>query len=150
MIDWLVKRLSPVKDKAARWVHLGEAIQEFWEEYFDPKLEELRGLRSIYTANEDGLKKLIAELGEFFEDTDKPIAVAWRKLELKFKDREFILTSSFSRKFKGLPVDWEPLYAPKALPYGTEFRPMHLIEGPGELVFNISWYSRRKHRRYKR
>ena len=128
MIDWLVKRLSPVKDKAARWVHLGEAIQEFWEEYFDPKLEELRGLRSIYTANEDGLKKLIAELGEFFEDTDRPIAVAWRKMELKFKDREFILTSSFSRKFKGLPVDWEPLYAPKGSSYGTEFVPEGLVD----------------------
>ena len=49
MIDWLKKRLSPIKNNADRWTQLAEAIQEFWEGYFDPEMEEVANLEVLKT-----------------------------------------------------------------------------------------------------
>ena len=127
MIDWLKKRLSPVKRDTPRWMQLAEAMQEFWEENFDPDLDRMKRAKSIYTADPVDLQREIGELGDFFQALPKAedlaIAVAWRKLELLFKDTEFIITSTFSRKFLGLDVVWMPLWAKKTDAYGDAFYP---------------------------
>jgi len=125
MIDWLKKRLSPIKDRTPRWVQLAEAIQEYWGELFDPELKKAKNLRSIYTADKDGALRILRELGWYYEvdlDQDnRPLAVAHRKVELLLKDTEIPLLSTIRRACPGIEIEWKPLYARMGKKYGTEF-----------------------------
>ncbi len=98
--DWLKKRLTPRKRLEDRWTSLAECIQALWEEYFDPSLQRLENLRSYFRAHDDDLAKSSGKWATIFaadmpRTKDKPIAVAWRKLELEYKDLELILSSVF-------------------------------------------------------
>lgn len=113
MIDWLKKRLSPVKKDSSRWKELAEAIQEFWAENFDPDYDVLAGLRSIYTADATNQRRIVAEMGHYFEDgisdENLPVSVAMRKMELHQKETNVPLVRSMSRI--GFVAEWAPLYA---------------------------------------
>ena len=129
MKDWLVKRLTPQKVTEERWISLSRVLQELWEFFFDPALSRLERLRSYYQADEADLDRKLREMGDYFQADfsrfeDKPIAVSWRNLELKYKDLELILTSTFRRHYKNLPVEWYPLFAPVDRPYGSLFLPL--------------------------
>lgn len=133
MLDWLVKRLSPVKDAEERWVDFATALQTYWEGQFDPSGKRLIDLRSVYTSSDADLRRRIREYGDYFaydmpRIDDRPIAVAWRKRELQFKDTEEIVSSTFRRHYSDLPVSWIPLYAPRNKAYGTEFVDGETIE----------------------
>jgi len=101
MLDWLVKRLTPAKRGVARWTELGAAIQTFWETGFDPELEKIRRMNSIYTADADGQRRIVADLGDYFEpdqaEVSIPISVAMRKLELAMKDTDYPIRSAIQR-----------------------------------------------------
>lgn len=132
MKDWLIKRLTPRKKQEERWTGLAEGLQKVWEEEFDPYLSRLENLRSYFLADDADLAAKLREMGDYFTaDTpcakDKPITVAWRRLELEYKDLELILMSVFRRHYSDLPVDWFPLFAPIAQVYGVSFTP---AEGP--------------------
>lgn len=127
MINWLQKRLSGSQKKSERYVKLAEALEQYWEENFDPLFQDMVNSRSIYTASEEDLAKKIAELGDRFTADyptgyDKPLALAWRRNEIKRKNTSFLLTNSFRRNFENLEVRWAPLWAAKNLPYGSEFK----------------------------
>lgn len=127
MKDWLKKRLTPKKQQEDRWISLAESIQTQWEEEFDPSLTRLENLRSYFRAHDDDLAKKLREMGDYFaadmpRAEDKPIAVAWRRLELEYKDLELILSSVFRRHYADLPVTWFPLFAPIDKVYGTQFQ----------------------------
>ena len=90
MKDWLVKRLTPQKATEERWISLSRVLQELWEFFFDPALSRLERLRSYYQADEADLDRKLREMGDYFQADfsrfeDKPIAVSWRNLELKYK-----------------------------------------------------------------
>lgn len=123
MIDWLKKRLSPVKKDSPRWKELAEAIQDFWAESFDPDYDVLAGLRSIYTADVANQRRIAVEMGHYFEDgiadENIPISVAVRKMELHQKETNVPLERSMSRL--GFAAEWAPLYAPRGEVYGTAF-----------------------------
>lgn len=143
MEDWLKRRLSPYKDSEPRWIAIAELLQAFWEENFDPKFQSLSDMRSIYTASQEDLKRRIRELGEYFQpdfptEFDQPLAVAWRRAEIQRKDVVFILKSTFRRNFSGLDVEWVPLYAPKAEPYGSVFKTPRRIVGEESNYFLTS------------
>lgn len=126
MSDWLLDRLTPAKSKEARWTELALLMQNIWEQSFDPEYSRVERLRSFYQADDADLCAKIREMGDYFSfdlptQEDKPVAVAWRRLELEYKDMELILNSVFRRHFGHFPVEWYPLFAPVDLPYGTEF-----------------------------
>ena len=132
MQDWLVKRLTPRKQKEARWLGLAESTQKIWEQDFDPSLARLEALRSYFRADDADLALKLREMGDYFaadmpQAIDRPIAVAWRRLELEYKDLELIITSVFRRHYSDLPVAWFPLFAPLDEEYGTSFTP---ADGP--------------------
>lgn len=133
MLDWLQKRLTPVKAGDERWTQLAAALEVLWREKFDPKLSDLESLRSVYTASSDDLQRKLREYGDYFAVDmprleDRPVGVAWRKLELEYKDIEAILYSVFRRHYSDLSVGWLPLYAAKYLPYGSLIIPGDSIE----------------------
>lgn len=133
MKDWFVKRLTPRKAQEPRWADFASALQGTWETYFDPELSRLERLRSYYQADDRDLGKMLLEMGDTFSDDgivkpeDKPIAVAWRRLELEYKDLERILSSVFRRHFGNLPTAWFPIFAPIDETYGMVFTP---AQGP--------------------
>lgn len=126
MKDWLIKRLTPRKRQENRWTGLAEGLQQVWEEDFDPALARLENLRSYFLADDADLALKLREMGDYFaadmpRPQDRPIAVAWRRLELEYKDLELILYSVFRRHYSDLPVSWFPIFAPLTVPYGYTF-----------------------------
>lgn len=126
MSDWLKIRLSPTKDKTDRWTGLASAIQQYWEENFDPIHIDLINLRSIYTMSQPDLALKMREKGDYFSpdwpsEYDQPLAVAWREGEMLRKSTEYIITSTFRRNFKNMGVKWKSLYALKTSTYGESF-----------------------------
>lgn len=131
-MDWLRQRLTPKKGEESRWTELAFALSAIWEEFYDPLLSRLERLRSCYLADDEDLIKKIREIGDYFsyetpEKKDRPVALAWRRLELDYKELEHILTSVFRRNYRNLPVLWFPIFAPLDKPYGVD---MKVAEGP--------------------
>lgn len=126
MINWLFQRLTPAKRTESRWAELASTLESIWEEFIDPRISRVERLRSSYLADSDDLARKLREMGDYFSydmprEEDKPIALAWRRLELQYKDLELILSSVFRRNYQQLPVVWFPLFAPKDAPYGSYF-----------------------------
>jgi len=125
MDNWLKSRLSPVKSETDRWTELAGAIQQFWEENFDPDYARLAGLRSIFTAAAADQVRILEELGRYYDvdiQTDNiPIAVIQRRLELFQKDTLVPLEASLRRACPGINVKWRPEYARRGDVYGRMF-----------------------------
>lgn len=126
MEKWLSQRLTPAKAKESRWLELATVLEQLWEEFFDPDLSRLERLRSSYLADDSDLAKKIRQMGDYFsfempKEADRPIALAWRRLEIEYKDMELILRSVFRRHFGDFPVAWYPIFAPTHAPYGEGF-----------------------------
>jgi hypothetical protein len=121
--SWLKKRLTPIKRETTRWAELAEAIEEYFQSYFDPHYDNLIKARSIYTAETSDQLTIIKGLGGYFEDDmpaeNLPILVAQRKLELMKKETDAPLRSAIRRL--GIPVCWEPLYMVPNGIYGEYF-----------------------------
>ena len=129
---WLYRRLTPAKSGEARWSEFATVMERVWEEFFDPRLSRLERMRSSYLADDQDLVRKIRQMGDYFSfelpnEADRPIALAWRRLELEYKDTELILRSVFRRHFGNMAVNWFPLFAPLDKPYGSEFE---AAEGP--------------------
>lgn len=107
-------------------------MERVWEEFFDPRLSRLERMRSSYLADDQDLVRKIRQMGDYFSfelpnEAERPIALAWRRLELEYKDTELILRSVFRRHFGHMAVNWFPIFAPLDKPYGSEFE---AAEGP--------------------
>jgi len=125
MADWLKNRLTPAKQEVSQWQHLAEAIEQFWEENFDPEFNKAKNLRSLYTADEEGLQRILSELGGYYEwnlpEDNIPLAIAWRKIELLQKDSLVPILSALERLMPDVKFEWKVLYAKTGEPYGTDF-----------------------------
>ncbi len=149
MSDWLKKRLSPVKDSSDRWVELSEALQEYWEEGFDPDIKKLRNAISVFTADEDLLEMRIDELGDYFrystgDKEDWPLQILWRRLELEDKESNAIIQRVLRRKFSGLDIEWHPLYASVNVAYGEDLKTKNDIAAYGVNIDDYFLTSRGK------
>jgi hypothetical protein len=144
MINWLKKRLSPVKKDSSRWKELAEAIQEFWAENFDPDYDVIANLRSIYTADSTNQKKLLVEIGPYFEDgiaeENIPVSTAMRKMELHQKETDIPLVRAMVRL--GVVAEWKPLYVLPDADYGDAFYTNDQVAVLGESVDNCLLTSR--------
>lgn len=136
---WLTDRLSPPKAREARWIELSTVLEHIWEEFFDPDMSRLERLRSPYSADDSDLIKKLREMGDYFSFDmpkleNRAISIAWRKLELEYKDMELIVISIFRRHYNNLPVHWLPLYAPLDAPYGSGFEIAPIFDAPAKNV----------------
>ncbi|MCX4030375.1 hypothetical protein H0A36_27625 [Endozoicomonas sp. SM1973] len=123
MQHWLVNRLTASKQTSERWVQLAMSLELFWDQQFTPAIERVENSRSIFTASPKDLEKALADMGSFFDvfmpiaETNKPLAIAWRRDELHYKDTSLPVQSILARNFSGLNTRWEPLYAKDAESY---------------------------------
>lgn len=120
----MLNRLTPYKQNEQRWADLATAIEEFWDTYHQPHLQRVEGLRSIFQAAPDDIERMLDESGIQFEvavpivESNRAFAYAWRSYEIHRKDHSESLSSVLTRDFSGLEVRWEPLFAPRDMPYG--------------------------------
>ena len=148
MDNWLKNRLSPVKIETPSWQQLAESIEQYWEENFDPAFEHTANLKSVYTADEEGIQKIIHELGSYYEDdlaTDNiPLSVAQRKYELCLKGATDPL--NYTLKRLGIDAYWAQLYARTEDDYGDEFyldwemdpEKNHFLTSRGKVCVNLA------------
>lgn len=126
MDKWLQSRLTPAKQQNARWLGFAQVLEKIWESDYLPYLDRYQRMKSSFQADDQDLAKLIAQMGDYFsydtpQEESRAIALAWRRLELEYKDLELILSMALRRHFGSLEIEWIPLYAPKDKPYGTEY-----------------------------
>lgn len=121
----LIKSLQ----KTQAWTELASALESLNAQVLEPSLDRLKGMTSVFTMHKDDLQVLFNELGSYFaigksEEEDIPLLLQQRRDEIHYKGYEYPLKKTFEREFLGIPMNWEPLYAPKdlvAFPYGSKF-----------------------------
>jgi hypothetical protein len=125
MIDWLKLRLPPMKLKTESWIQLSEAVQEYWEENFDPLIDKLKSLRSIYSAGTNDRLLMISDMGPFEEyvlTENVPIVYSTKQMDFLKKDCERLILNTIRRAFpNSRTFTWAPLYANVLEVYGTAF-----------------------------
>ena len=147
---WLSNRLTPIKRDSDRWRELCEAVEEFWDEYFEPEITEIENARSIFTSSDAEIDIRLSEMGTQFEvglpltKADKAMAFAQRRNEIHRKGWQSTLDEVLSRDFKGAVVKWLPLYAKKIDPYGTQFYAVHELAPLGIDMSEVFLTSRGK------
>lgn len=126
-MGWLVDRLTPYKQSQPRWHDLAVALETYWDTYQTPAVERIEQMRSVFTANNEDLEMLLREAGVQFEVAipvvrdNLAFAYSWRAYEIHRKDRQETIEQILKRDYSGVFVRWEPLFAPKHLPYGEMF-----------------------------
>lgn len=147
---WLRNRLTQAKQSSELWTELADAIQNIVEYHAIPLVERLRNLSSAFTMEPVDIDKKISELGRFFtiravNDELKPIVLTQRLDEIHLKDTQYPVVNTLWREFRGLPVTWQPLYAPidqKKYPYGTLLLTKESAEAAGGRYGNMFLTSR--------
>lgn len=127
MSNWLTKQLTSAKQDSGMWSGLAEILQGVVSTYVDPYLTRLSNRKSIFTMAEEDLDTRVSELGSFFtirssDASSVPMLLLQRMDEIHFKGSLRPVTQTFYREFNGVPITWQPLYAPvntDSYPYGT-------------------------------
>lgn len=127
-MSWLQSRLTPAKAENPRWKGFAKALEEIWDDSFIPYLSRYQRLRSSFEADDADLAKQIAQMGDYFsyefpKPQDRAISLAWRRLELEYKDLELILSMALRRHFGSIQIDWFPEYNPIDKAYGEGLIP---------------------------
>lgn len=115
--SWFKSRLTPAKQNSVLWSPLATMMQSLFASFVDPSLERVSNKKSIFTMADEDLDTKIAELGKFFtirtsNASSKPMLLQQRLDELHFKGTDRPITQTFYREFDGIPITWQPLYAP--------------------------------------
>lgn len=122
------KLVTSLKESTA-WTEFAAALQDLNEQALEPTLVRLKGMTSVFTMHVDDLQVRFDELGAVFsvgetEAEDIPLLLQQRTDEMHYKGYEYPLLKTFEREFLGVPLSWQPLYAPKdqqAYPYGSKY-----------------------------
>ena len=107
-------------------------------------------MKSVFTMASGDLDTKIAELGEFFtirasDASSKPILLQQRLDEIHYKGTERPITQTFYREFGGVPITWQPLYAPidtETYPYGTRLISADILDSVGDAYGELFLTSR--------
>lgn len=127
MSNWLTNQLTSAKQDSGMWAGLADILQSVVTSHVDPMLDRVRNRKSIFTMNAEDLDTRVAELGSFFtirssDASSVPMLLLQRLDEIHFKGSLRPITQTFYREFNGIPITWQPLYAPVDIatyPYGT-------------------------------
>lgn len=141
MINWLKNRLSPNKNKSERWLELSEALEQTWEDQFSVPFDAVATLRSIYTADEAGQRRKLAEYGKRYEKYLDPqnlaVTLALRKMEMLQKDTALPTELLILRVLGSKAINpIKPLYALSEDNYGQSF---YTLEQLAEMGISVEY-----------
>jgi len=150
MSNWLAKQLTSAKQDSGMWSGLAEILQGVVGTYVDPYLTRLSNRKSIFTMAEEDLGTRVSELGSFFtirssDASSVPMLLLQRMDEIHFKGSLRPVTQTFYREFNGVPITWQPLYAPvdtDTYPYGTVLVTEQTLDSVGDNYGNMFMTSR--------
>jgi hypothetical protein len=125
--NWFRDMLTPAKQGSHLWQGFTDTLQQLWNELVDPLLTRISNRKSFFTMDSEDMDTRISEYGRFFviaeqDKSKRPMLLAQRLDEIHFKGTYRPIEQTFWREFGGMPVTWEPLYAPvdqDKYPYGS-------------------------------
>jgi hypothetical protein len=126
--NWILKRLSTVKQNSESWSQLAGGLQSTINEVIEPVIAKFTSMRSLFTATDEDLTLIENDLGAFFRvdrslsGKDKAVSLMAKQDDINYKSTLKPMKDKFKREFKGLAVEWSPLYAHVTIaenPYGT-------------------------------
>lgn len=150
MSDWLKKQLTDNKKSSGMWNGLAEILQKIFSQHVDPVLARISARRSIFTMAEEDIETRVNELGSFFtirssDASSVPMLLMQRLDEVHFKGTTRPITQTFYREFNGIPISWQPLYAPANVsryPYGSILVSAETLEKFGDAYGEMFMTSR--------
>ncbi|RAU45272.1 phage tail protein [Pseudocitrobacter sp. RIT415] len=136
---WFRNQLTPSKRLSEMYSSLADIIQDIFEVAVEPILSRISARKSFFTMADEDLDTRIAEMGKFFtirvsDASSKPMLLQQRLDEIHFKGTSQPITQTFYREFNGIPITWQPLYAPVDLekyPYCTQLIAENNLESIG-------------------
>ncbi|MBU2968795.1 hypothetical protein KO527_05455 [Pseudoalteromonas sp. C2R02] len=126
--NWIIKRLSKIKQQSDGWSQLSIAMQSTIDTLAEPLINRMKGMQSLFTADDVDINIVEKELGDFFKVSgdlagkDKALALLVKRDDINHKETLKPVKDMFLREFSGLKIEWEALYANGDLltyPYGT-------------------------------
>ena len=147
---WLKRRLTPAKQASEMYSSLADIIQELFEQVVEPILTRSSNRKSFFTMDDEDLDIKIQELGQFFtirtsDSSSKPMLLQQRLDEIHFKGTSRPITQTFYREFNGIPITWQPQFAPvdtDTYPYGTQLIAENNLESVGDAFGELFLTSR--------
>ncbi|HHA1396847.1 TPA: phage tail protein [Enterobacter hormaechei subsp. xiangfangensis] len=147
---WFKSRLTPSKQNSVMQFGLADIVESLFIAVVEPYLTRISNRKSFFTMDNDDLDTRINEMGQFFtirssDASSKPMLLQQRLDEIHFKGTSRPITQTFYREFNGVPITWQPLYAPldiEKYPYGTVLIAENNIESVGN-NFGELWMTSR-------
>jgi hypothetical protein len=137
---WFKGRLTSSKQDSAMQKGLADIVQSLVESVVEPLLTRITNRKSFFTMYDVDLDTRIEEMGQFFtirssDASSKPMLLQQRLDEIHFKGTSRPITQTFYREFNGIPITWQPLYAPidtTTYPYGTVLIAENNVDSVGD------------------
>lgn len=147
---WFKNQLTPSKRVSEMYGSLADIIQDIFEEVVEPILSRISARKSFFTMADEDLDTRIGEMGKFFtirvsDASSKPMLLQQRLDEIHFKGTAQPITQTFYREFNGIPVTWQPLFAPvdvEKYPYGSQLIAENDLNSIGESFGELFMTSR--------
>lgn len=147
---WFKNRLTPSKQKSGMQGGFAEVVESLSLAVIEPLLTRISSRKSFFTMADADLDTRINEMGQFFtirasDASSKPMLLQQRLDEIHFKGTSRPITQTFYREFNGVPITWQPLYAPVDVakyPYGTRLFAANNLDSIGSVFGELFLTSR--------
>lgn len=147
---WFKNRLTPSKQDAVMQEGLAGTVENLFIAVVEPILARITDRKSFFTMSDTDLDTRIEEMGQFFtirasDASSKPMLLQQRLDEIHFKGTSRPITQTFYREFNGVPVTWQPLYAPvdtARYAYGTRLIAENNLDAVGTAYGDLFLTSR--------
>ncbi|QCR38730.1 phage tail protein [Nissabacter sp. SGAir0207] len=124
---WFKNRLTKAKQNSVMQSGFADIVETLFIDAVEPYLERLTERKSFFSMTDEDLDTRISEMGQFFtirasDASSKPMLLQQRLDEIHFKGTQRPIIQTFYREFHGVPITWQPIYAPinqEKYPYGT-------------------------------
>lgn len=129
---------------------LAGIVEDLFIAVVEPLLTRITDRKSFFTMSDTDLDTRIDEMGQFFtirasDASSKPMLLQQRLDEIHFKGTSRPITQTFYREFNGVPVTWQPLYAPvntTKYAYGTRLIAENNLDAVGTVYGDLFLTSR--------
>lgn len=137
---WFKNRLTKAKQNSVMQSGFADIVETLFIDVVEPYLKRLTERKSFFSMTDEDLDTRISEMGQFFtirasDASSKPMLLQQRLDEIHFKGTQRPIIQTFYREFHGVPITWQPIYAPinqEKYPYGSVLISEDSLESVGD------------------
>jgi len=137
---WFRNRLTTAKQDSVMQSGLADTVESLFIAVVEPYLTRITDRKSFFSMADADLDTRIEEMGQFFtirssDASSKPMLLQQRLDEIHFKGTSRPITQTFYREYNGVPVTWQPQYAPVNVAkyaYGTRLVAENNLDAVGD------------------